>query len=224
MASKERPILFTGEMVRAILDGRKSQTRRVIKSQPTRGFNSVSREGEYWVFHSDKDNHYHIKAKYEVGDRLWVRETWRCTGGGSLRNIIYKAEGDTAMSYCGVDDGRTGILHVPEPHWAEWDRLVYKTDRGCNWRSPIHMYKWAARIWLEITRVSVERVQDIKRGDVLAEGVGQIHIDKYLRHNFHPDDAHGLAFRELWDSINAKRGYGWDFNPWVWVVELRKVK
>ena len=72
------------------------------------------------------------------------------------------------------------------------------------------MYKSLARIWLEITGIRLEQVQNIKRSDVLAEGIDQIHIDKFLKHNFHPDDAHGLAFRELWDSINKDRGYGWD--------------
>ncbi|GAG51143.1 unnamed protein product, partial [marine sediment metagenome] len=140
--------------------------RRVINPQPANGNN-------YYMYGNKKDlqplENLGIKCPYgTVGDLLWVREGWRCTGGGDLRNIIYRAEGDSAMSFCGVEDGRVGILHVPEPHWAEWDRLVYKTNRSCNWRSPIHMPKWATRIWLEITGIRVERVQEISDADVLA--------------------------------------------------------
>lgn len=224
MANK--PILFNSEMVRAILDGRKTQTRRVIKPQPI------------GVIHEDEGGHIEYKgiqldfesdlAHYcpygVVGDRLWVREGWRCTGGGDLRNVIYRADGDSAMSFCGVDDGRTGILHVSEPHWAEWDRLVYKTRRGCNWRSPIHMFKWAARLWLEITGIRVERVQDISLEDCYAEGIQSQFSADYVNPNNEPITPLIRRFHTLWDSINDKRGFGWDKNCYVWVVEFRKVK
>ncbi len=156
---------------------------------------------------------------WKVGDTLWVRETWRCTGGGDLRNIIYRAEGDSALSFCGIDDGRMEILHVPEPHWVEWDRLVYKTNRGCDWRSPIHMFKWAARIFLEITNIRVERVQDIMGADCVREGCPLLHpTDRYKA----ADEAHEW-FQKLWDPINAKRGYDWDKNPFVWVIGFKLI-
>jgi hypothetical protein len=220
----DRPIIFTGENVRAILDGRKTQTRRIIKDSclqqapfdeisPIMNKKPYCKNGE-WFYELqatvDSCDRYKIKCPYGVvGDRLWVRETWRCTGGGDLRNIIYRADGDSAMSYCGIDDGRTGILHVPEPHWAEWDRLVYKTNRGCNWRSPIHMFKWAARLWLEITGIRVERVRNITDEDAKAEGVIVRNIGDRPYH----------AFKNLWNSIHGDGA--WERNDWVWVVEFK---
>ena len=214
----EKPVIFNSEMGRAILNGRKTQTRRIAKLPKewhtgVGAFKNNPHGDEVFIIHGDCGTKTMYCPYGRVGDGLWVRETWRCTGGGDLRNIVYKAEGDSPMSFCGVDDGRKGILHVPEPHWAEWDRLVYKTNRGCNWRSPIHMYKWAARLWLEITGIRVERVQEMTTEDAWAEGVEGIE----------PIDALS-EFAYLWDSINAKRGYSCAKNPWVWVIEFRKVK
>ncbi len=245
--SKERPILFSGDMVRATLDNRKTQTRR------TRGLDYINKEPDRWFYVGHDPDYpncreYHLwltdkrpgrglrfctKCPYDiVGDKLYVRETWRCTGGGDTRNIIYRAEGDTPMSFCGIDDGRTGILHVSEDHWQEWDRLVYKTRKSCDWRSPIHMYKWAARIWLEITNIRVERVQDISEEDAKAEGIESFvkTWDKFAKNIYKRQAWESFkrgnlrkAFSCLWDSINDKRGFGWDENPWVWVIEFKRI-
>lgn len=217
----EHGLLMYPHEVRAVLDDRQIRFTRVIKPQP------VTKDKEFQErpeIISDGTLYFsslylNIKCPYgKVGDKLWVRESWRCTGGGSLRNIIYRAEGDSAMSFCGIDDGRSGILHVPESHWAEWDRLVYKTNKSCNWRSPIHMYKWVARLWLEVTGVRVERVQDITHGDMRREGIEGTPCGPGLQ-----DYSYEKEFAELWDSINKKRGYGWDKNPWVWVIEFRRI-
>lgn len=210
----EKPIIFKGDMVRAILDGRKTQTRRIAKLPAEwhkgRGaFKNNPHGDEEFVIHGDCGTKTMYCPRGRVGDRLWVREDWRCTGGGTDRNIIYRADGDSTMSYCGVDDGRTGILHVPEEHWAEWDRLVYKTNRGCNWRLPTHMPKWAARIWLEVTGVRVERVQDTIHGDMRKEGVKGILTGPGTQ-----DCSYEKAFMKLWE---------WDKNPWVWVVEFKVI-
>lgn len=240
----ERPIIYCGESVRATLAKIKTQTRR------TRGLEKVNKEPDNWgkpffnkvtglweFCHKIDGDVLEIKCPYGVfGDRLWVREGWRCTGGGSDRYIIYKADGDTVMSFCGIDDGREHRLCVPEKYWDYWDRLVYESKLGCNWRSPIHMPKWVARLWLEITGIRVERVQDISDEDCLKEGItwygahdGGTHYRNVTFYQAFPEKGGGFtkakdAFELLWDSLNAKRGYGWEANPWVWPIEYKLIE
>lgn len=184
---KERPILFSGEMVRAILDGRKTQTRRVIKPQPPE---SVS-EGYTTYF-----------CPYGIpGDRLWVRETFAprldvdpITELARARHYaMYKADG--------------GDPHDPM-HWHPYDK----------WIPSIFMPRWASRITLEITNVRVERVQDISVSECRAEGIPQASFSSQTDRDA---QVHG-EFMQLWDSINAKRGYSWESNPWVWVIEFKR--
>lgn len=253
----EHPILFSTNMVKSIQAGKKTQTRRVIKVQPPTDkhrmvlqLDTTSRErrkhnGKYhWAIRDGlnvtEEQVIYFKCPYgKVGDKLWVREGFRCTGGGSERNLLYRADGgDSALSFCGINDGRSAA--VQKQHWVEWDRLTYETKTGCNWRPSIHMPRWASRILSEITDIRVERVQEITDAAVLAEGIEQQHIEKY-RPFLHKNDIHGAAFGELWDSINSKRietyfntvknkdiqrvvpGYSWESNPWVWVVEFKRV-
>jgi len=233
---RELPILFPAEMIQAIHAGRKTVTRWVMKPQPPeslinkitrwenqpRGWFGFQGDKELWPYRGfGQTQDPVVKPKYQVCDLLWVKEGWRCTGGGSERNIIYKADGDTAMSFCGIDDGRESILHVPEDYWAEWDRLVYKTRKSCEWRSPLFMPKWAVRTWLEVISVRPERLQDITEEDCIREGIELDDNDIIAAH------AKGklpalYAFIKLWDSINAKRGYSWDSNPWVWRIEFKE--
>jgi hypothetical protein len=206
---KERPILFSGPMVRAILEGRKSQTRRVVKGL-TAGHEHTGRSltglgypasmGKWWAefLHSEPGSPIYVACPYgQPGDRLWVRETWALH----------------------PDDGEAGVLwRATDPGWdAE--------GTGLKWRPSIFMPRWASRIELEVTGVRVERLQGIRPLDAIAEGImeyepGAFHWEpcgsgtEYFRG---PRD----AFLTLWDSINAKRGHGWDVNPWVWVVEFR---
>ena len=203
---KEHPILFSGEMVRAILDGRKTQTRRVIKLQPPEGFRPgfsfFTSPGEYEI--RDNSGHFSIgKIPYgTIGDRLWVRETW------------HKHSDD--------DDFCTG-----EIHYRATEICV-----GTKWIPSIFMPRWASRITLEVVNVRVERVQDICFEDCLSEGCdsGFEHYDGSCNHIEDGSCCQGWHygskwnFRYLWDSINAKRGYGWDANPWVWVIEFRRVE
>jgi hypothetical protein len=166
---KERPILFSGAMVRAILDGRKSQTRM----------------------------NFHRCPYGAVGDRLWVRETWAASldsDGDMCKPFLYRATYDEAVYgqlKASFSDRATEI----------WD-VVGNT----GWRPSIHMPRWASRLTLEVTGVRVERVQDISEADAKAEGVKS-----------------AAEFCALWDEINGARGYGWDANPWVWVVEFKRV-
>lgn len=172
---KERPILFSGEMVRAILDGRKTQTRRVIKPQ-----------GEPYTI-EDVDV---LKCPYGIpGDRLWVRETF-----ADLR---------------GMGFGHKWAYRADTPEGSESDRI--RIGYGVRWKPSIHMPRWASRITLEITDIRVERVQDITYIDAKAEGV------EYEKGYTDPRE----AFATLWNSINAKRDYGWAMNPWVWIIEFK---
>jgi len=189
-AVKERPILFNTEMVRAVLDGRKTQTRRVITAKKNQ---TVLRSFLSGLLHWEKIMPYCPYGK--VGDRLWVRETWATQKG--VAGVIYKADN-------------------PE-------RLI-----DGPWSPSIFMPRWASRITLEITDVRVERVQDITPEDAKAEGLTPYAIYGGRPHSWTVEDQTFTdpckAFSRLWDSINAQRGYGWDANPWVWVIEFKPVE
>lgn len=190
---KERPILFSGPMVRAILDGRKTQTRRVVKPQPIWVYDcSVP------VLTTDADPNAAIRCPYGVpGDRLWVRETF---GRQWRHGFIYRADVETPIPAGG-------------------------------WEPSIHMPRCASRIMLEVTRVCVERLQNISEADAQAEGIQVLplqSVDDPSAWRQSGPGAHQArnareSFRLLWDSINSKRGFGWDVNPWVWVIEFRRV-
>lgn len=197
MGIQERPILFSGLMVQAILEGRKTQTRRVIKPQPTPWRPDDVEDVVEWqcksrgtVIHSVPSGLIPFCPYGEVGDRLWVRETFGLPFGLSYgRKVLYRADG----------------CHTPDAMWS--------------WRPSIHMPRWASRLTLEIIGVRVERIQDISEADVKAEGC------EYLAYRcadeMRPNDP--SEFSDLWDIINEKRGFGWAANPWVWVVEFRVI-
>jgi hypothetical protein len=201
---REKPILFSGEMVRAILEGRKTQTRRVCK-QLTCGFPQFyESEGEMW---HDDGLHERCGSPYgAVGDRLWVRETFHAF---SPDCIAYAADG-------------------VGPH----NDLTWRVDR---WRPSIFMPRRVSRITLEITGVRVERLRSITERDAAAEGVQHapekfpifgmgggsgMEMQAQDRWRYKYGTWYRNRFIELWDSLNEKRGYGWDVNPWVWVIEF----
>lgn len=204
---RDRPIIFSGPMVRAILEGRKTQTRRVIKG-------CVERGGEYT--HERHEQGWFPRCPYGVpGDRLWVRETWRLIawdGDVKTVGIDYPADGDSGCTnYVNRDD-----------HLAIARRLLSRKKRPS-----IHMPRWVSRITLEVAGVRVERVQEIAEADAIAEGIDVENV--WGIGNAAPDPDGGYtdpvtAFHKLWDSINAKRGYSWESNPFVWVVEFKVVK
>jgi hypothetical protein len=202
---KKRPIIFSTPMIQAILKGRKTQTRRVIKPQPTY---------PYWcgIGHGWDDGHgYEIKCRYEVGDILWVRETWANTYNiltddkREIRKYIYKADNSYLPS--GFDD-------------SVWQKV--------KWRPAIYMPYEAARIFLKVKNIKIERLQDITEEDAISEGIQKQTIydsfrkpKAYVYCNTCKDTAKE-AFQMLWDSINAKRGFDWNTNPYVWVIEFEK--
>ncbi|HHN8388123.1 hypothetical protein ABMZ76_00100 [Morganella morganii] len=226
---KERGIIFNTEMVRAILEGQKTQTRQIVKAVPT------THDFHGWVMSSTctKDegkacwaigNSPLLKDPIrlncplgKIGGRLWVRETWQ----GPL-----------------VDYENANRLYKdPEP-FQTIKNCVYKADAGAypeyfdaddnlryGWKSSAQMPRWASRILLEITGVRVERVQDISEEDAVAEGVAPLY-GGYWKH-YQPDwTQHQLSARgsfiTLWNSINGVDA--WYKNPWVWVIEFRQVK
>ena len=221
---KERPILFSGPMVRAILAGRKTQTRRVAKLEPidpglnfafsglspddqgARGFVLSSRgKGGCWNERTKPKLCPYGKA----GERLWVRETWRPHPDGQLGKIIYRAD-------------------APD-------------DDSKKWKPSLFMRRWASRLVVEVLKVRLERLQEISEADAIAEGI----LAETLPpdpDNFHPPGSYGYvtgmepfpkgsiypraqeAYRDLWDKINAEGGNEWSSNPWVWVIEFRRVE
>ena len=196
---KERPILFSGDMVRAILDGRKTQTRRAVKliPQDKRTILCSFSNEKGAIFNDGRglsvSTFVPIKCPYgQPGDRLWVREGWGYIGTGENFKLVYKAT-------------------VPPGLF---------TDRNAIWKKTLFMPRWASRITLEITGVRVERVQDISDGDISEEGISP--LPKELGYNKILSSR--TNFRNKWDSLYDKRGYSWDDNPWVWVIEFRASK
>jgi len=198
-----KPILFNGESARAILDGRKTQTRRIAKlpEQWHRGYGSFDETHpngrEEFVIYGDCGTKTMDCPYGKVGDKLWVREKWRplyeyCNPNGGIVGACFRYMGGGRI----FNDKHKNHMHIDDTY---------------NFKPSIHMPKWACRIFLEITDIRVERVQDISEADVEAEGI--------LCPGWYSGE-----FRILWDSINEKRGYGWDVNPYVWVVEFKRVK
>lgn len=202
---KERPIIFTSESVRAILDGRKTQTRRIVKHIPMLGeplaWCAAAKAQEPGWVHIVGD-HRRFCPYGQPGDRLWVRE--------AFFDHSFDGEKDVTMI---------------EYRASEWER----DGDGGGWSPSIHMPRWASRIVLEITGVRVERLQEITEIDAQAEGV--LEMDGQLNDLALVRRAKAIGecvedgrvwFAELWDSINGKRA-SWESNPWVWVIEFRRV-
>ncbi len=202
---RERPILFNDQMVRAILEGRKTVTRRVVKPQPDFLGSMVDPNTPFKTL--DAGLHARITCPYgEPGDRLWVRETWglqvRSYGGGAGEFIVYRATNPDAI-YCRSSEGR---------------------EYPVKWKPSIHMHRHSSRILLEITAVRVERLQDISEEQALAEGVRGEPCDHARQAcsdiGCWGDTAKG-AFGFLWEQLNGAGA--WQANPWVWVVEFKRV-
>ena len=210
---KEHPILFNGQMVNAILNNRKTQTRRVIKPQPKKCCQSVKT-----LEHGFHFNHQGIydfrKYPYAIGDRLWVRETFR-----QGKPMINGPDYNGSLAYK-----------------ADYDKYF-----PTKWTPSIHMPRYASRITLEITDVRVERIQEISEEDALSEGIiehegivgcsgagGSHHEIMGIRYDFNPygdfEYEDGIEpFETLWNQIYEKRGYGWSVNPWVFVISFKKL-
>jgi len=211
----ERPILFNTASVQGILAGRQTQTRRVIRPQPEPDPDGkkYNKDGLWWAS-AKCQSMIGIKQMSslcpygKLGDLLWVKETWRVEQ--ELDNHKPSEFSGWSVNY---KDHRIRMLGFGDTDWGRW-------------RSPRFMPKWAARIWFEITGVRVEKVQDISEEDALAEGCRGLSWYRHPSSGIVTDD--GLLpseeFRDLWDSINAKRGHSWETNPFVWVIEFKRIK
>ena len=211
---KEHPILFSGPMVRAILDGTKTQTRRVIR--PLAPWESTDEGIDIEVAIGN------IKCPFGVkGDVLWVREAfgymYPSVDGPESEGITYKdkdyLEGrELTLQECDIKYRAT----EPNACWMGDD------GEPCTmWKPSIHMPRWASRINLEITGIRAERVQDITNEDAIAEGCPGEKLYPDEGYSEIPPDPYE-EFAILWDPINEKRGYGWNENPWVWVIEFHR--
>lgn len=218
-----KPILFNTDMVKAILEGRKTCTRRVIKDVSELEFIGISStDGDIFDHAAFGYGNFNdivnakivksIKAPYLPGDILWVRETWtklyKVDANGFTQwdkeKIYYAADGDPDIELVDED----GFL---------------KEDRRIKWKPSIHMPKSLARIFLEVTCVRAERLQNITTEQILKEGV----VQRFPKVNdrFTPDILRG-GFIELWNSTikrYERHKYGWKANPWVWVIEFKRL-
>jgi len=230
---KERPILFSAPMVRAILDGRKTVTRRALNERALKNIGYGVQLGECHELptegplHPNSIGYCTDFCPYgQPGNRLWVRETFALLGneGGVCvdwnDNLVKGDERAAARIYrasCTI--GCYGLWQVPDK--AEWKPETDELQYEGAWRPSIHMPRWASRILLEITDVRLEQLQDITYEQAAAEGVHR----GPLREWYASDEGGAChkypvpAFRDLWQSV----GGDWEANPWVWVVELKKV-
>jgi hypothetical protein len=212
----DKPILFSGPMIRALLDGRKTQTRRALKPQPN-DIGGMQRAAGQWPL-MDSLTGDPIHTRHSVGDRLWVREGFFYAPPGAYR-------------------ASTGIEQAVDP--TDPDRAaVYREgfDRSGRpaWRPSIHMPRWASRLTLTVTEVRIERLQDISEDDAIAEGCRPFFDEENAEITKGPNGhEHRMAplrgplddFRRLWDSINGDGT--WESNPWVaaysFTVERRNI-
>ena len=206
---KERPILFSAPMVRAVLDGRKTVTRRPVKVQPrSRADIGSYGKGQPFIRNPDVTKRNPECPFGNPGDRLWVRETWYCDHYEVMRGPYLKPDDLDVIE--ARDDGT--LVYAAD------GLTPYEADQPV-WKPSIHMPRWASRILLEITDVRVERLQDISRADIRAEGLQcppELASDD-VSPNYR--DWYPEAWKELWNST----GGDWDANPWVWVVEFKRV-
>lgn len=219
-----RPMVMDAESVRAILDLRKTQARRVIRPQPEVFSYAFGTKMMVWKGRDGCTPQYLVgKCPYgNPSDNFWVQETWRVASrrfDPSQVRIEYRATCDLVST-----DSQDYTQY-----WSNWIdvddqyamqfRLTNDRKTG-KWRSPMHMFKWASRITLEITDVSVEQLQEIEYADILEEGIEEPDWLSNIDSWFLEEDVMEEIFVEYWDNLNTKRGFVWDTNPYVWVVKF----
>lgn len=198
---KQRPILFQGAMVRALLDGTKTQTRRVVKAARDPNIDCWMTPGEIALDSATVQEH--ISPYGQPGDQLWVRESWSEPTSLDPGPTFYRADYPACVP--------SHFSNVPP-------------IESIKWKPSIHMRRDQCRIILEITGVRVERLQDISETDSIAEGIeqsGNCNWRDYMDHPFNDFTNPRRSYRSLWEAINGPGS--WDANPWVWVVEFKRL-
>lgn len=218
---KQHPIIFSADSVKGVLEGNKTQTRRVFKSLPGKATSFIEKFSE--------------RPKYAIGDLLWVRETFAKMDEFESG---YKREPFVIVGYKAdktASDLSTGSDFNTE-HW-NWEH------KSIKWISPLFMPKDAARIWLEITDVEVQQLHDISKEDIEKEGIkipvsednsplievtGKYAAVKYLKEFSSIEDTYEkylrIYFASHWDKLNADRGFSWESNPFVWAIKFKRVE
>jgi len=242
---KERPILYSTPMVQALLDGTKTQTRRVMVPQPQESYSvdygpcgATTRRSYGWEWKGRPDD-LGVQIPGDsiaglcphglVGGRLWVRETWRTheRPEDHVDGVLFAADG----SFVPIENSReaadrwVAANHVREAQSTRAARFPMPTKRATGWRPSIHMPRWASRITLEITDVRVERAMDISDEDIVSEGIAEYAKGKGLVWST-PDRRRAL-WADLWDGVNLGRkggDYAWDRDPWTWVIAFRRLE
>ncbi len=254
---KEIPILFSGPMIQPLLDGAKTQTRRLVTTRHSLdhiGPRGSQDDPDAWGYFFDGPAHHgwmvlgrghnescdngmvSIRCPYgEVGDRLWVRETW-CLASEDSMDGAYHSDGRPR----GPDSYEGGGKHFA--FYRATDKDIVQSDGsnrpgGSPWRPSLHMPRWASRIMLEVTEVRVQRLQEISEDDARAEGVApffelfpafaldqQIIPDELQWHHARAGDfPYRASFAATWDEINGDRAL-WLTNPWVWAVTFKRLE
>jgi hypothetical protein len=200
----DRPILFSGAMVRALLDGRKTQTRRVVKETT---LPHLRREGDFHLRAGSGllTRNYYFRVPYAVGDRLYVREAWRC-------GLVHDARAPRDMK-----PGSFIAYEADAPHDCA-------SVHG-RFRQGMHIPRWASRLTLTVTDVRVQRLQEISEQDAIDEGMWRCGEFWIYRDPDDVEEGDGYstprnAYRFLWEELNAERGFGWDVNPWIVAVSF----
>lgn len=204
----ERGILFSAPMVRALLDGSKTQTRRPAKPRRKPSLLDGSWTDDYVLDPGNRDWLMRDNPYGQPGDRLWVRETWAQPAALDPGPTVYRAD-------------------YPDCVPAQYENVPPAEE--ITWKPSIHMFRKDSRILLEITGVRVERLQDISEADAIAEGVEPHEVRQFALHGLNAEERAAIRrqaavgpYRGLWESING--GGSWDANPWVWVIEFRRIE
>jgi uncharacterized protein YlaI len=205
------PIIFSGPMVRALLDGRKTMTRRLAWRPVKVGMGYDPKTDTAWKTKERKASPW---QKVKPGDRLWVRETWQTGASDDGPRIVYRADndyGDLNRFWDGPNEGAGPSFNYDRCPGATWSTWLpdLRAGREGSWRTPIHMPRWASRLTLVVTATKIEKLQAISLADVKAEGIETWEAENRDKACFHP----GASFRALWCDLHGKES--WDANPEV---------
>ncbi|OLV20156.1 hypothetical protein [Deinococcus marmoris] len=219
---REKPIIFSAPMIPGLLDGSKTQTRRIIKPQPHAGLRASP-----FVPSGLEDGHgRQVKWKYAEGDRLWVRERFLLDPSADDDAWF---DDDARLSFFEWDGGERRTADLPQALRIR-ENVLYAADQQepeWQWKSPIFMPHWASRITLEVTAVSAQPVQAITEADARAEGApAEFLMDaaSFVQGQALPESTHRNGFRSLWNQIHGAGSFEAEPWVWVWAITFKRVE